>query len=206
MDEKDRQDVLKEIASAMQYRQKERELVRHKLTEFTDKLFAGLESAALHANQAGIHAYGQTKRMPHPAGNGLTILQLLIEDWKVVLVPMVGAARPAFKDEAQIPAAKFKEMTGRIVAYIGDNPNNSAFYDFLVFADNSWFAWGYGWPRQSDDIENTDFEQLGFELLLSFGRDIYKVWSTRAETQLKTVVDKTAPAYEFRVLRDDEKK
>jgi hypothetical protein len=206
MDEKERHDLLTEMANAMQSRQQERDEVRQKVAEFTEKLFAGLEKAAKHARDAGIIAYGLPKRLPHPAGNGLTILQLFIEDWKVVLVPMVGAARPALKDEAQVPAAKFKEVTGRIVAYIGDNPSTPAFYDFLIFGDNSWFAWGYGWPRQSDDIANTDFEQLGYELLLSFGRDIYKVWSTRAETMLKTVVDKATPAYEFRVLRDEEKK
>jgi hypothetical protein len=206
MHDKDRQDILNEMANAMQQRQKQRDQIRQQVIEFTEKLFDGLENAATQARQAEILAYGPPKRLPHPAAQELSILQLFIEDWKVVLVPMIGAARPAFKDEAQIPGAKFKELSGRIVVYIGDNPSTGAFYDFLIFTDHSWFAWGYGWPRQSDDIDHTDFEQLGFELLLSFGRDIYKVWSTRAETQLKMVVDKTNPAYEFRVLRDDEKK
>ena len=203
MEEHDRTQILEEIQRTMRHRQGERDDVQKLLRKFAEKLFAAFEKATADIQEAGIAAYGKPRRLNHPAGDGMQMLQLTIEDWSLLVVPLTGTARPALKDEAQVPPARFKEFTGRIAVFIGDEPGTTAFYDFLVFADGSWFAWGYGWPRQHDTIEDTDFDQLAYELLLSFGRDVYTVWSTRAETMLKQVVNKDRPAYEFRVLRDE---
>lgn len=204
MDARDREQVIKEMQQAMQQRSQLREEILDALKHFTNSLFIALEKAVAVAQQSGIQAFNTPRRLAHPGGNGLSILQLFIEDWSIVLVPLMGVARPALKDEAQVPGARLKEPTGRIAAFLSEDPSTAAFYDFLVFHDGSWFAWGYGWPRQQATLEDTDFEALAFELLFSFGRDIYTVWPTRAETVLKQATDKNRPSYELRVLRSDE--
>lgn len=204
MDASERDQILREMQKVMNQRQQERAQIQKMLTFFSQALFDAFQNAVTLAQQAGIRAFGTPRRLQHPAGQGLSILQLFIEDWSLMLVPLIGAARPAIKDEAQIPPVRFKELSGRIAAFISEDPNTPSFYDFLIFTDGSWFAWGYGWPRQSSTLEGTDFDALAMELLLSFGRDIYTVWSTRAETLLRQAADKTRPAYEYRVLRTDE--
>ena len=71
------------------------------------------------------------------------------------------------------------------------------FYDFIIFQDRSWFAWGYGWPKQQSDIENTNFEALALELVESFIKDIYITWNVRADTSLALVLDPKQRAYSY---------
>ena len=113
----------------------------------------------------------------HPAGGGREGLRIFIGDWSIIFVPLTGFARPNALDQARIPSAQFKEHCARIGVFLTDDPNGHAFYDFIIFADGSWFAWGYGWPKQQADIESTDFEALAGELLYSFVRDIFLTWN-----------------------------
>ena len=65
----------------------------------------------------------------------------------IIFVPMLSFARPNPADEARIPPIQFKELCGRIAVFLTDDPQGKAFYDFIIFQDESWFAWGYGWPK-----------------------------------------------------------
>jgi len=94
-------------------------------------------------------------------------------------VPLIGAAWPNPRDEAQIPGSRFRELCGRVAFFVGDDPAAESFYDFLVFSDGFWFAWGYGWPRVADNLEVTNFEYMAFDLLASFVKDIHTTWRPR---------------------------
>jgi hypothetical protein len=118
-------------------------------------------------------------------------------------VPLTGVARPNIRDEAQIPAFAFKEICGRIAVFIGSDPDQESFYDFLILADGSWFAWGYGWPRQDATLENTDFTLLAYALLNSFIKDIFVTWRTRGMTTLGDAMDARKRVYAFGLPGDE---
>lgn len=160
-------------------RQQQLANIERLMQEFSKRLFIGMENAVKKATDAGIPSLGAPRRLQHPAGGWRQALQVQIEDWSVIIVPLVGAAWPNPRDEAQIPGARFKEPCGRIALFVGDNPDAESFYDVLLYSDGFWFAWGYGWPRVADDIEHTDFEVLAFELLASFVKDIHTTWRPR---------------------------
>ncbi|MFQ3535936.1 MAG: hypothetical protein SNJ58_08665 [Aggregatilineales bacterium] len=189
---------------------KQRERVEQLLQDFTGKLYAGFEQAVEIALQMGIKGLHKPRRLPHPAGGWRQALQLQIEDWFVVIVPLVGAARPNIRDEARLPNARFKELCARIALFIGDEPTGESFYDVLIFSDASWFAWGYGWPRMADAIEATDFNYLAFELLASFAKDIRTTWRVRRSkglaegaTQLQHALDAKKRVYTFGLPGDE---
>ena len=79
----------------------------------------------------------------------------------------------------------------------GDDPKGEAFYDILIFEDRSWFAWGYGWPRQQATIEATNFEALALELVLSFVNDIFTLWHPREITVLGEALDPKKRCHAF---------
>jgi hypothetical protein len=182
----------------------QRERIERLLQEFTEKLFAGFERAVEVAIASGVKGLHKPRRLPHPAGGWRQALQLPIEDWFVIVVPLVGAARPNVRDEARLPNVRFKELSGRLALFIGDEPTGESFYDILVFSDASWFAWGYGWPRMADAIATTDFDYLAFELLASFVKDIHATWRVRRSknpaegtTQLQLALDAKKRVYTF---------
>ena len=43
---------------------------------------------------------------------------------------------------AQIVGVAFKQICGRIAVFIGNDPSEPSFYDFIILPDGSWFAWG----------------------------------------------------------------
>lgn len=154
---------------------------------FTRSLFDALEkfvNALVEIEMLGI---GKPRRLALPTGK--QALQLELVDYKVIFVPLVGAAWPNARDEARVPGAKFKEECGRIAVFLGEDPNATAFYDFLIWGDGSWFAWGYGWPKQADEYATTDFDHLAADLVFSFLKDIHRTWRTRAETTLANSTD-----------------
>lgn len=163
----------------LETRRQSRDAIERLMREFTEKLYAGFESAIAQTTAENIPGLGKPRRIAHPAGDWRQALQVFIEDWNVIIVPLIGAAWPNPRDEARIATAKFKEPCGRIALFIGDDPQAESFYDFLVFADGSWFAWGFGWPRVADNIEDTNFEQMAFELLTSFVKDVHTTWRPR---------------------------
>ncbi|MBO9308862.1 MAG: hypothetical protein J7551_03655 [Chloroflexi bacterium] len=188
----------------------QRERIERLLQEFTEKLFAGFERAVEVALASGVKGLHKPRRLPHPAGGWRQVLQLPIEDWFVIIVPLVGAARPNVRDEARLPDVRFRELSGRLAFFIGDEPTGEAFYDFLIFSDASWFAWGYGWPRMADAIATTDFDYLAFELLASFAKDIHATWRVRRSknpaegaTQLQLALDPKKRAYTFGLLGEE---
>src|SRR5215475_4699473 len=167
--------LLKELT----LRKEQRDKVEGLMEKFTSRLYDGMESAVTQTIASGVPGLSKPRRIPHPAGDWRQALQLFIEDWSVIVVPLVGAAWPNPRDEARIATAKFKEPCGRIAFFLGDDPNTESFYDFLIFADGSWFAWGFGWPRINDDMESTNFETMAFELLTAFVKDIHTTWRPR---------------------------
>lgn len=175
-DERHPLNILRKELSA---RRAQQEKIEKLLQEFTRRLYSGFESAVSKALALGITNLGQPQRIPHPAGGWRQALRLPIDDWSIIIVPLVGAARPNLRDEARIPNARFKELSGRIAMFVGDDPNTESFYDIVIFSDGFWFAWGYGWPRNADDIEATDFDYMALDLLASFVKDIHTTWRPR---------------------------
>src|SRR5258708_2468682 len=123
----------------------QRQRIEALMKKFTDKLYTAFEQAIAQAAAANVPGLAKPRRIPHPAGDWRQAMQLFIEDWSVIIVPLSGAAWPNPRDEARIAAAKFKESCGRIAMFLGDDPNTESFYDFLIFEDGSWFAWSFGW-------------------------------------------------------------
>lgn len=188
----------------------QRQHIERLMEQFTNQLFRAFETAVAEANAVGIPGLGKPRRIPHPSGDWRQALQLNIEDWSVIIVPLVGAARPNPRDEARITASRFKEICGRIAFFVGDDPAAESFYDFLIFADGFWFAWGYGWPRLDDNMDKTDFVQMAFELLTSFVKDIHTTWRPRRMTTihsngtaLSQSLDAKKRAYHFGLPGDE---
>jgi len=184
-------------------RRKEREKITELTEKFTDILFKALQGAIYDLRERGLNEMGEPRYIDHPAGGGRKALRIAIEDWSIIFVPLVGAARPNIRDEAQIPGIAFKQICGRVAVFIGSEPTDNSFYDFLILADGSWFAWGYGWPRQDSTFEDTDFKLLAYELLGSFVKDIFVTWRTRSETTLADAMDARRRAYVYGLPGDE---
>lgn len=197
MQTEDRELVVNALKLLMIQRAKTQATLYGALKEFSTQLFAALEEVLDELQAKGVPGVGKYRRLVHPAGGGLEGFQFFVEDWSIVFVPLLGFARPNLLDGARITTAQFKETCARIAVYLTDNPQGNAFYDFLIFQDYSWFAWGYGWPKQQADIENTDFEALAVELVHNFITDIFVTWNVRDETTLAVALDPKKHNYVF---------
>jgi hypothetical protein len=199
----ERQKIIESLGKMMNQRTDAQEVLDKHLKEFSSRLFTALEKVLATMPTQGISGLGKSRRLVHPAGGGYEGFQVFIEDWSIIFVPLLGFARPNASDEARIPPVQFKEPCARIGVFLTDDPQGRAFYDFLIFQDGSWFAWGYGWPKQQSDIESTDFEGLALELVYSFVRDIFITWNTRSNTVLATALDPKKHGYTFGLPGED---
>lgn len=201
------------LGKELSVRARQRATIEQLMEKFTGRLYDAFERAIAQITAEGIPGLGKPRRIPHPAGDWRQALQIFIEDWGVIVVPLVGAAWPNPRDEARIDSFRFKEPCGRIAMFVGDDPTTESFYDFLIFPDGSWFAWGFGWPRIADDIDSTNFDRMAFELLLNFVRDIHTTWrprrvgavaaSTFNGTALSQSLDAKKRAYNFGLPGDE---
>ncbi len=191
--------ALEEIREIMTRRAKDRERLEYLLEIFTNRLFEGFEEAVKIVQAEGIAGLGTPRYLKHPAGGWRRVMQLPIDDWKIVLVPLVGSAWPNINDEAMIPGSAFKEPCARLAFFLmqQDDPQTTAFYDAIILLNSSWFAWGYGWPKQQDDVERTNFTTLALDLLASFVKDIHLTWRTRDNSTLADALDPKRRAYTF---------
>lgn len=201
-EKKSHERLIAEVEAVIIDRRKRRERILELTKTFTELLFQGLQTAVYDLRERGLVELGEPRLIDHPAG-GRRALQINIEDWGIIFVPLVGVARPNLRDEAQIPPLAFKELCGRIAVFIGNDPEKEAFYDFLILSDGSWFAWGYGWPRQDATMEDTDFNELAYELLNSFIQDIFVTWRTRSETSLGAALDARKRVYSYGLPGDE---
>lgn len=195
-DHKSHERLVAEMESSLKDRRSHRQRIIELTKVFTELLFQGLQTAVLDLRERGLTELGEPRLIDHPAG-GRRVLQIPIEDWSIMFVPLVGVARPNLRDEAQLPPAAFKELCGRMAVFIGSDPERRAFYDFLILADGAWFAWGYGWPRQGAQMDTTNFNELAYELLNSFIQDIFVTWRTREETTLGAAMDARKRSYNY---------
>lgn len=201
--EKLAQQALQDIEGVILDRRKQRQFVQQQTNEFVRELFSALHAVVVECRERGLSELGEPRYIEHPAGGARRALQIPIEDWSVIFVPLVGTARPNIRDEAQIPGTFFKQISGRVAVFIGSEPESDAFYDFLVLPNGAWFAWGYGWPRQASTIADTDFKMLAYSLLSSFIRDIFTTWRARADTTLGAAMDARRRAYLFGLPGDE---
>lgn len=192
-----------ELATIIQTRRRQRDFVQEKTALFVNLLFSALQEVIYDCRQRGLTELAEPRLIDHPASGGRRALQIGIEDWGVIFVPLVGIARPNLRDEAQIPPVAFKQISGRIAVFIGSDQASTAFYDFLILNNGAWFAWGYGWPRQASTIEETDFKLLALNLLTSFVKDIFITWRVRDETTLADAMDARRRAYNFGLPGDE---
>jgi hypothetical protein len=197
-------DPLAVLNEALAERRKQRDFVTQQTAKFVELFFSAFKTVVQEAREKGMTELGEPRMIDHPAGKEYRALQIPIEDWSVVFVPIPGAARPNIKDEAQIPGFAFRNLCGRIAVFIGTEPDTIAFYDILILSSGAWFAWGYGWPHQADNIESTNFKGLAAELLASFVRDIRVTWRIRGETKLGQVMDAKRRVYLFGLPGDDQ--
>jgi len=203
MNPEDRQKMIDSLDRIMREREQSRERLNASLREFSSRLFAALEKALAEMTAHNTPGLGKSRRLAHPSGGSREGLEIAIEDWSIIFVPMLSFARPNPEDEARIPPYQFKELCGRIAVFLTNDPQGIAFYDFIILQDQSWFAWGYGWPKQQDAIEHTDFEALAWELLHSFTRDITQTWNTRLQTTLASALDPKQRGYTFGLPGDE---
>lgn len=204
MNANERADVLKSLDRLMSARAQTRTTLDNILRDFSSRLFEALESVLAMLSDSGIVGFGKCRRLKHPGAAGLEAFQLYIEDWSIIFVPLAGVARPNAADEALIAPYLFKQPSARIGVFLTDAPQGTAFYDFLLFEDRSWFAWGYGWPRQQSDIQHTDFEALALELIYSFVKDIFTTWYERDQTVLADALDAKKHSFEFGLPGEDQ--
>jgi hypothetical protein len=184
-------------------RREQRAYLNQQTASFAESLFGALQQVVYECRERGLAELGEPRLVEHPAGGGRRALQIPIEDWSVMFVPLVGTAWPNPRDEAQIPGAAFKELCGRIAVFIGSEPEAPSFFDILILSNGSWFAWGYGWPKQAATLEDTNFKALSYELLASFVKDIHTTWRTRGNTPLGAAMDARRRAYTFGLPGDE---
>ncbi|MEO8608182.1 MAG: hypothetical protein ABI690_09890 [Chloroflexota bacterium] len=202
-DSKQSEKAYKTLERILLQRREQRAYLDQQTSDFADALFSALHQAVYECQERGLTELGEPRYLEHPAGGGRRALQIPIEDWNVIFVPLVGTAWPSIRDEAQIPGAAFKELCGRIAVFIGSESEATSFFDFLIFTNGSWFAWGFGWPKQAATIEDTDFQALSFELLSSFVKDIHMTWRPRSETELGTAMDARRRVFRFGLPGDE---
>ena len=198
--------ALTTIKESMDRRQKDYERLDFLLKMFTERLYTGFEEAIQTVQAEGIKRVAKPRYLNHPAGGEWRrVMQISIEDWRILIVPLVGYAWPNLKDEAMIPGSFFKESCARIAFFLmqQDDPETQAFYDVIILLNASWFAWGYGWPKQQDDVENTNFTILALDMLASFIKDIHLTWGTRDTTTLAKAMDPKRRAYVFGLPGDE---
>ncbi len=195
MESDERQHILTTLNQIMTQRTQATDSLDRVLKEFSGRLFTALEAVLTSIAASGIPGIGKCRRLVPPGGEGREGFQLFIEDWSIIFMPLRGYARPNLQDEPRIPPFQFKEECGRIAVFLTDDPHGTAFYDFLVFQDESWFAWGYGWPKQQAHIDHTDFEGLALDLIHSFVKDIFVTWDPRDGTILATAIDPKKRCY-----------
>jgi hypothetical protein len=199
------QATLNEIKEVMDLHQKDSERLEQLLSLFSKRLYEGFENAVKLAQEMGIHSIGTPRYVKHPVGGWRRVMQLPIEDWKIVMVPLVGGAWPNLADEAMIPGSSFKNPCARMAFFVmqHDDPSATAFYDAIILLNGAWFAWGYGWPKQQDSVENTNFTTLAMDLLSSFVKDIHLTWNMRTETTLTQAMDAKRRAHTFGLPGDE---
>lgn len=202
-DNKQANAAYKILESILLARRGQREYLVQQTTAFADALFTALQTVIYECQDRGLSELGEPRLIEHPAGAGRRALQVPIEDWSVLFVPLPGTAWPNVRDEAQIPGSAFKEQCGRIAVFIGTEPDTPSFYDFLILPNGSWFAWGYGWPRQGSTLDQTNFKQLAYELLASFVKDIHTTWRRREQTLLGVAMDARKRVYTFGLPGDE---
>lgn len=202
-DAKQSEKAYKILERVLLARREQRNYLDQQTSDFADALFSALHQAVYDCQERGLAELGEPRYLEHPAGGGRRALQIPIEDWSVLIVPLVGTAWPSVRDEAQIPGAAFKELCGRIAVFIGTESESTSFFDFLIFTNGSWFGWGYGWPKQATTIQDTDFQALAYELLSSFVKDIHMTWQPRTETLLGTAMDARRRVYTFGLPGDE---
>ncbi len=100
-------------------RVEQRNAIEQIMQSFTARLYDAFEAAVAQTTASGVPGLGKPRRIPHPAGDWRQAMQLFIEDWSVIIVPLAGAAWPNPRDEARIASAKFKEPCGRIAFFLG---------------------------------------------------------------------------------------
>src|SRR3954463_3899124 len=93
---------INELKNELTRRVGEREQVEHVMQLFTQRLFDSLEAAIAQILAMGIPGLSKPRRIPHPAGDWRQAMQIFIEDWSVIIVPLAGAAWPNPRDEARI--------------------------------------------------------------------------------------------------------
>jgi hypothetical protein len=191
------------IKKTLTARREQRNFLNQQLTEFTRGLYGGLQLAVRECREKGMVELAEPRLLDHPSGDGRKALQLGIEDWSVIFVPMVGLAWPNARDEAQIPGASFRELAARIACFIGSEPETNSFFDFVILPNGSWFAWGFGWPKQAANLESTNFKVLAYELIASFLKDVHTTWRTRATTSLGMAMDARKRAFLFGLPGDE---
>lgn len=191
------------LESVLLARRDQRDYLHQQTTFFAESLFNALQAAIYDCQAQGLTELGEPYLVEHPAGGGRRALQIPIEDWSVLVVPLAGTAWPNMRDEAQIPGIGFKELCGRIAIFVGSEPDSPSFYDFLILPNGSWFAWGYGWPRQASTLEETNFKTLAYEMLASFVKDIHATWRPRGETVIGTAMDARKRAFVFGLPGDE---
>jgi hypothetical protein len=191
------------LKKTLMARREQRTFLNQQLTEFTRGLYGGLQLAVKECRDKGLTELAEPRLLDHPAGDGRKALQLGIEDWSVIFVPLIGLAWPNARDEAQVPGSAFRELAARIAVFIGSEPETTSFFDFLIFPNGSWFAWGFGWPKQASNLKETNFKVLAYELIASFSKDIHTTWRTRAHTTLGSSMDARKRAYIFGLPGDE---
>lgn len=203
VEEKQIEKAFHQLQKVLTDRREQRNYLNQQTAAFTEALFSALGEVIYECREQGLLELGEPRLLEHPAGGGRTALQVPIEDWSVIFVPMVGTAWPNPRDEAQIPGSAFKELCGRIGVFIGSEPESQSFFDFLILPNGSWFGWGYGWPKQASTLEETNFHVLSYELLASFVKDIHTTWRARLNTQLGSAMDARKRVYTFGLPGDE---
>ncbi len=194
-----RASALAQIDEVLGRRRRDYERLDSLLKSFTERLYAGFEDAIGIIQAHGLTAVGKPRYVNHPAGDWRRVMQIPIDDYRIVMVPLIGYAWPNINDEAMIPGSAFKETSARIAFFLlqQEDPETPAFYDILILLNSSWFAWGYGWPKQQDSFEQTNFTNLALDMLASFIKDIHLTWATRDGTTLARAMDPKRRAYQF---------
>src|SRR3989442_14815689 len=77
------------LSKELTVRAQQRSTIEQLMEKFTDRLYDGFERAIAQTTAEGIPGLSKPRRIPHPAGDWRQALQIFIEDWSVIVVPLV---------------------------------------------------------------------------------------------------------------------
>lgn len=179
-----REKQINRIAQAVQKHNQEAEQALEQLNQFTTLLYSIIKQTVSDLAEAGVDIDELEEKN---LGDGKKTLSFEWRKSKWIFIPLVGTGLP---DSSVKLGANMELQAGRLIMFeqpIDEPEVGYPLYEFYVFPDGAWYAWGFGWTqRKLDGFDSTklqDFVLYFFEALLV--KDVKEMWPVRSKVDFE---------------------